>query len=152
MVAPASWLPGPQMPCPTKGGPGPVRMARKTTNRSNSTMSLDEADGSRDGRRDGDASDRGGRSGRTRGSGRSDSVASSTGHAHRTAKVIELVGSSRTSFEDAVECALADARSTTRGINGCEVLRMSIKCDDGRPVEYHVDLKLVFGVEGTPRA
>jgi dodecin len=74
------------------------------------------------------------------------------GHAHRTAKVVELVGSSRKGFEDAIQSALEDARQTTRGIHGCEVLRWSIKCDDGEPLEYKVDLKVVFGIERTPPA
>lgn len=73
-------------------------------------------------------------------------------HAHRTAKVIEIVCSSTRSFEDAIKKGLEDASKTTRGITGCEVENWSIKCDNGQPVEYRVDLKLVFGVEQTPHA
>lgn len=71
-------------------------------------------------------------------------------HEHRTAKVIELVGSSTRSFEDAIKNALADASETTRGISGAHVLNMSVKCDDGHVLEYKVDLKVAFGVERTP--
>lgn len=93
--------------------------------------------------------DRGSRSGR---GSRSARPGAGERHSHRTAKVVEIVGSSRASFEDAIECALEDARATTRGISGCEVVKMSIKCNDGEPLEYHVDLKIVFGVERTPPA
>lgn len=72
-----------------------------------------------------------------------------TFHEHRTAKVIELVGSSRKSFEDAVKNALADARETTRGISGAHVSNMSVKCRDGEILEYKVDLKVAFGIERT---
>ena len=71
-------------------------------------------------------------------------------HEHRTAKVIELVGSSTKSFEDAIRNALADASETTRGISGAHVLSMSVKCDDGHVLEYKVDLKVAFGIERTP--
>ena len=71
-------------------------------------------------------------------------------HEHRTAKVVELVGSSTRSFEDAVRNALADASETTRGITGAHVLNMSVKCDDGHVIEYKVDLKVAFGIERTP--
>ena len=70
-------------------------------------------------------------------------------HEHRTAKVVELVASSRRSFEDAVRNGLADARATTRGISGAQVESMSVKCDDGKIVEYKVALKVAFGVERT---
>ena len=71
-------------------------------------------------------------------------------HEHRTAKVIELVGSSTKSFDDAVRNALHDASETTRGITGAHVLNMSVKCIEGDIVEYKVDLKVAFGVERTP--
>jgi len=72
-------------------------------------------------------------------------------HAHRTAKVVEIVASSTKSFEDAIEKGLEDASKTTRGITGCHVENMSVKCDEGRIVEYRVDLKVAFGIERTPK-
>jgi dodecin len=68
-------------------------------------------------------------------------------HENRTAKVVELVGSSTRSFEDAIEQTLRDAAETTRGITGAHVENMSLKCNDGRIVEYKVNLKVAFGVE-----
>lgn len=73
-------------------------------------------------------------------------------HEHRTAKVIELVGTSRVSFEEAVRNALADAAGSTRGIHGAHVLNLSVKCDEGAIVEFRADLKVAFGVERTPPA
>jgi flavin-binding protein dodecin len=73
-------------------------------------------------------------------------------HAHRTAKVVELVCSSTESFQDAIECGLEDASATTRGITGAHVQNMSVKCRNGKVVEYKVDLKVAFGVERTPSA
>jgi flavin-binding protein dodecin len=70
-------------------------------------------------------------------------------HEHRTAKIVELVSSSTKSFEDAIRNALADARESTRGITGAHVEGMSVKCDDGRVVEYKVNLNVSFGVERT---
>src|SRR4051794_9895773 len=68
-------------------------------------------------------------------------------HDHRTAKVVELVSSSSRSFEEAVQNALEDARSTTRGISGAHIENMSVTCEDGRITAYKVNLKLTFGVE-----
>lgn len=70
-------------------------------------------------------------------------------HDHRTAKVVEIIGSSTDSFDDAIQKALADARDTTRGITGAHVDNMSIKCDDGTITQYKVDLKVSFGIERT---
>ena len=71
-------------------------------------------------------------------------------HAHRTAKVVELVASSTKSFEDAIQHAIKDAANTTRGINGARVENMSIRCKDGEVTEYRVNLKIAFGIEATP--
>lgn len=70
-------------------------------------------------------------------------------HEHRTAKIVELVGSSSVSFDEAIRSALEDASASTRGISGVHVENMSIKCDDGHPLEYKVSMKVSFGVERT---
>jgi len=70
-----------------------------------------------------------------------------TRHANRTAKVVEIIGSSTTGFEDAVRNALKDARTTTRNITGCEVENFSVRCEDGEIQEYRVDMKVAFGIE-----
>jgi dodecin len=71
-------------------------------------------------------------------------------HAHRTAKVIELVCSSTRSFEDAIQKGLADARQSMRGITGAHVESMTVCCEDGSITEYRVSLKIAFGIERTP--
>jgi len=73
-------------------------------------------------------------------------------HEHRTAKVVEIVSSSSESFDDAIRNGLRDASQSTRGITGAQVQTMTIKCDDGRIVEYKVALKIAFGVERTPQS
>lgn len=70
-------------------------------------------------------------------------------HEHRTAKVVEIVSSSTRSFEDAVKSALKDASATTRGITGAHVQNLSVRCDNGKIIEYKVDLKVAFGIERT---
>lgn len=70
-------------------------------------------------------------------------------HEHRTAKVVELIGSSGRSFEDAVRNAIEDAAETTRGITGAQVEAMSVKCKDGRITEYKATVRIAFGVERT---
>lgn len=72
-------------------------------------------------------------------------------HEHRTAKIVEVVGASTKSFEDAVRNALEDASATTRGITGAHVQNLSVKCDNGEITEYKVDLKIAFGIERTGR-
>lgn len=66
---------------------------------------------------------------------------------HRTAKVVELIGNSKTSFEDAVKSALKDASQTIRHISGAEVVRTSVKCEEGEVIEYRVDMRVAFGIE-----
>ena len=70
-------------------------------------------------------------------------------HEHRTAKVVELIGTSTKSFEDAVRGAIKDAAATTRGITGAQVEGFSVKCADGKITEYKASLKVVFGIERT---
>jgi flavin-binding protein dodecin len=70
-------------------------------------------------------------------------------HEHRTAKVVELIGTSSRSFEDAVRTALKDASETTRGITGAHVDSFSVRCKDGKITEYKASLKVAFGIERT---
>ena len=66
---------------------------------------------------------------------------------HRTAKVIEIIGNSKNSFEEAVQNALTDASQSLRHISGADVIKSSVKCEEGRIIEYRVDLKVAFGIE-----
>ncbi len=62
------------------------------------------------------------------------------------AKVIELVGESKVSWDDAVRGAVKKASQTVDDITGVEVLNITANIDQGEVVEYKVNLKLAFGV------
>ena len=62
-------------------------------------------------------------------------------------KVVEVIGASRESFDDAIRTAVRLSAETTRHITGIEVQKMTAKVDGEEIVEYRVDLKLAFGVE-----
>jgi hypothetical protein len=63
-------------------------------------------------------------------------------------KVIELVGSSATSIEDAVQNAIVRASATIREIRWFEVLSTRGHVEDGRVAHYQVTLKIGFTLEG----
>jgi flavin-binding protein dodecin len=65
------------------------------------------------------------------------------------AKIIEIVGSSEKSWQDAAQAALNEAKRTIHGITGVEVGDMTAKVDpnNGNITEYHTVVKIAFGVE-----
>ena len=63
------------------------------------------------------------------------------------AKIIELVGSSTESWEDAVRSAVAEASRTLRGVTGVDVQDWTASVEDGEIVEYKANVKVAFGVE-----
>ena len=63
-------------------------------------------------------------------------------------RVIELVGVSSQSWSDAAQQAVARASQTLRHITGLEVVKSSAVIKDGTIVEYHVNVKLAFLIEG----
>ena len=65
------------------------------------------------------------------------------------ANVIELVGSSDKSWQDAAQVALEEAKKTIRRITGVEIGDMTAKVDPntGNITEYHTAIKVAFGVE-----
>jgi dodecin len=65
------------------------------------------------------------------------------------AEVIELVGSSDKSWQDAAQAALNETKKTIHGITGIEVVDMTAKVDpnSGNITEYHTAVKLAFGVK-----
>ena len=62
-------------------------------------------------------------------------------------KVIELVGTSPTSWEDAARDAVAEAARTVRNITGLDVLNQTAVVEDGDIIEYRSNVKIVFVVE-----
>ena len=63
-------------------------------------------------------------------------------------KVVELVGSSETSIEDAIEGAIVRASSTIREVRWFEVLETRGHVENGRVAHYQVTLKVGFTLEG----
>lgn len=62
-------------------------------------------------------------------------------------KVIELVGTSTTSWEDAANKAIDTARKTLRELRIAEVVKMDVRLDDGEFVEYRVRMNVSFKYE-----
>ena len=67
------------------------------------------------------------------------------------ANIIELVGSSNQSWEDAVRQAVREAAKTVQNIRGIEVLNMTANVNGGQVNEYKVDMHLSFGVDNRLR-
>lgn len=64
----------------------------------------------------------------------------------RIAKISELIGASRDSWEDAAQQAVRRAAATLAGITGFKVLRKQIaRLEDGS-LEYRVRLRLIFEI------
>ena len=66
-------------------------------------------------------------------------------HVH---KLVELVGTSEKSIEDAISSAIARASSTLRNLRWFEVARTSGHIVDGAVAHYQVTLKVGFTMEG----
>ncbi|MEM8594482.1 MAG: dodecin family protein [Pseudomonadota bacterium] len=60
------------------------------------------------------------------------------------AKVTEIIASSPTSFEDAIERGIARADRTVKGIKGAWVKDQDVVVKDGKVTEYRVNLKFTF--------
>jgi flavin-binding protein dodecin len=63
---------------------------------------------------------------------------------HHTYKKIEIVGSSKTSIEDAIENALAECAKTIRHLEWFEVAETRGHIVDGKVGHYQVTLKIGF--------
>ena len=63
-------------------------------------------------------------------------------------KVLELVGSSKTSIEDAIQQALTRAGETIRNIRWFQVLETRGVVDEGKVTFFQVTLKVGFTLEG----
>lgn len=62
-------------------------------------------------------------------------------------KIIELVGESKSSWEDAVQNAVFDASKSVDGITGVEIYNLTANIDSGKIVEYKANVKVAFGVK-----
>ncbi len=64
-----------------------------------------------------------------------------------TYKLIELVGTSKESFEDAVNNAVKEAAKTVKKLAWLEVVEQRGHIADGKVSEYQVKVKLSFKIE-----
>ncbi len=62
-------------------------------------------------------------------------------------KVIEIVGISTESWEDAIKTAVKETAKTVRNIVGVEVVCLSGRVENGDIVEYRAKVKIRFTVE-----
>ncbi len=62
-------------------------------------------------------------------------------------KVVEIIGSSDKSWEDAARNAVEDASKSLRGVTGVDVVNFTATVKDGKIVKYKACCKLAFSVE-----
>jgi len=60
------------------------------------------------------------------------------------AKVSEISATSPKSFEDAMQQGLTRASKTLRHVRGAWVKEQHVRCDEGRIVEYQVNMMVTF--------
>jgi flavin-binding protein dodecin len=61
-------------------------------------------------------------------------------------KVIELVGTSTASWEDAAKNAVAEAAKTVRNITGIDVIGQTAAVEDNLITEFRANVKIAFVV------
>ncbi len=59
-------------------------------------------------------------------------------------KVIEVVGSSKKDWSDAVEIAVAEAVRSVPNVHGVEVMNMTANVEAGKIKEYKADVKVAY--------
>ncbi len=62
-------------------------------------------------------------------------------------KIIELVGSSTTSWEDAAKTAVERASKTLRDLRVAEISQLDMKIEEGKITTYRAKVKLSFKFE-----
>jgi len=63
------------------------------------------------------------------------------------ARVTEISSTSTKSFEDAIQSAVSRATQTLRNVRSAWVKEQQIKIDNGKIVEYQVNLMITFVLE-----
>ena len=66
---------------------------------------------------------------------------------HHVYKVVEVVGSSETSIDDAIQTAISRTNETVRNLRWFEVMETRGQIDDGKIAHYQVTLKIGFTME-----
>jgi len=68
---------------------------------------------------------------------------------HHTYKLLDIVGSSPTSIEDAIQSALAETAKTVRNLEWFEVVETRGHIVDGKVGHYQVTLKVGFRIDAS---
>ena len=68
---------------------------------------------------------------------------------HHTYKLIDIVGSSPSSIEDAIQNALAETAKTVRNLEWFEVVETRGHIVDGKVGHYQVTLKVGFRIDAS---
>ncbi|MBK6394412.1 MAG: dodecin domain-containing protein [Betaproteobacteria bacterium] len=63
-------------------------------------------------------------------------------------RVIDVIGTSTTSWEDAAKRAIATASKTVRDLRIAEVTKLDMKVEGGKVVAYRARVQLSFKYEG----
>ena len=63
-------------------------------------------------------------------------------------RVVDVVGVSKESWEDAARRAVETAAKSIRDLRIAEVVKMDVKVEDGKVIEYRTRLQLSFKYEG----
>ena len=61
-----------------------------------------------------------------------------------TYKIIDLVGSSPSSWEDAATNAIKRASQSLRDLRIAEVTKLDIKIEDGKPTQFRTNMRISF--------
>ena len=78
-------------------------------------------------------------------------VAAKGGSTHMSVyRVIDVIGTSTTSWEDAAMTAVKTAKGTLRDVRVAEVVKQDLDIGDNDDVTYRVKLQLSFKYEGGP--
>jgi flavin-binding protein dodecin len=64
------------------------------------------------------------------------------------ARVTEIIASSKKSFEDAVQMGIKRANQTLENVKGAWIQDQKLKIEDGKIVEYRVNMKVTFVLKG----
>jgi len=65
----------------------------------------------------------------------------------KAVKIIEVIGTSENSLQEAVENAVVEAAKTVRNINGVDVLGWTAQVKDGKITCWNANVKVAFEVE-----
>ncbi|MDI6601785.1 MAG: dodecin family protein [Thermoanaerobacteraceae bacterium] len=62
-------------------------------------------------------------------------------------KVLNLVGESKTSWDDAIKSVVKEASKTVKNISGIEVTNQTANVKDGNITEYKANVQVAFKVD-----